>query len=583
MTPGKSEQRDGMRIEWDVPLPMDDGVVLRADIFRPPGEGRYPVILSYGPYAKGLAFQEGYPSAWERMARQHPDVTAGSSNKYQNWEVVDPEKWVPDGYVCMRVDSRGAGRSPGYIDHFSPRETRDFYDCIEWAGVQEWSSGKVGLNGISYYAINQCQVASLQPPHLAAICVWEGAADYYRDMTHHGGILCTFWANWYDMQVKTVQHGLGERGPRSRVTSDLVCGPETLSEAELARNRCDLADEILAHPLDDDYHKARSPVWSKITVALLSAANWGGQGLHPRGNFEGFMRAASKEKWLEVHGIEHWAEFYTDYGVGLQKRFFGHFLKGLPTVWHEQPRVQLQVRHIDRFVERGEDEWPLARTQWTRFYLDPGGPSLSRVPAKSPRRLAFDAMGDGVTFMSPPLAQETEITGPSAVKLFISSATSDADIFAVLRVFAPDGGEVVFQGALDPHTPIGQGWLRASHRKLDPALSTPWRPYHTHDELQPLVPGEPVALDIEIWPTSIVVPAGYRIALTLRGRDYEHPGPGTRLSNMKNEFRGCGPFLHDDPRDRPPEIFGGKTTLHLEPDRPAYLLLPLIPVKGRDR
>jgi predicted acyl esterase len=583
MTPGKSEQRDGMRIEWDVPLPMDDGVVLRADIFRPPGEGRYPVILSYGPYAKGLAFQEGYPSAWERMARQHPDVTAGSSNKYQNWEVVDPEKWVPDGYVCMRVDSRGAGRSPGYIDHFSPRETRDFYDCIEWAGVQEWSSGKVGLNGISYYAINQWQVASLQPPHLAAICVWEGAADYYRDMTHHGGILCTFWANWYDMQVKTVQHGLGERGPRSRVTSDLVCGPETLSEAELARNRCDLADEILAHPLDDDYHKARSPVWSKITVALLSAANWGGQGLHPRGNFEGFMRAASKEKWLEVHGIEHWAEFYTDYGVGLQKRFFGHFLKGLPTVWHEQPRVQLQVRHIDRFVERGEDEWPLARTQWTRFYLDPGGPSLSRVPAKSPRRLAFDAMGDGVTFMSPPLAQETEITGPSAVKLFISSATSDADIFAVLRVFAPDGGEVVFQGALDPHTPIGQGWLRASHRKLDPALSTPWRPYHTHDELQPLVPGEPVALDIEIWPTSIVVPAGYRIALTLRGRDYEHPGPGTRLSNMKNEFRGCGPFLHDDPRDRPPEIFGGKTRLHLEPDRPAYLLLPLIPVKGRDR
>jgi uncharacterized protein len=583
MTPGKSEQRDGMRIEWDVPLPMDDGVVLRADIFRPPGEGRYPVILSYGPYAKGLAFQEGYPSAWERMARQHPDVTAGSSNKYQNWEVVDPEKWVPDGYVCMRVDSRGAGRSPGYIDHFSPRETRDFYDCIEWAGVQEWSSGKVGLNGISYYAINQWQVASLQPPHLAAICVWEGAADYYRDMTHHGGILCTFWANWYDMQVKTVQHGLGERGPRSRVTSDLVCGPETLSEAELARNRCDLGDEILAHPLDDDYHKARSPVWSKITVALLSAANWGGQGLHPRGNFEGFMRAASKEKWLEVHGIEHWAEFYTDYGVGLQKRFFGHFLKGLPTVWHEQPRVQLQVRHIDRFVERGEDEWPLARTQWTRFYLDPGGPSLSRVPAKSPRRLAFDEMGDGVTFMSPPLAQETEITGPSAVKLFISSATSDADIFAVLRVFAPDGGEVVFQGALDPHTPIGQGWLRASHRKLDPALSTPWRPYHTHDELQPLVPGEPVALDIEIWPTSIVVPAGYRIALTLRGRDYEHPGPGTRLSNMKNEFRGCGPFLHDDPRDRPPEIFGGKTTLHLEPDRPAYLLLPLIPVKGRDR
>ncbi len=583
MDQAKSETRDGMRIDWDVPIAMDDGLVLRADLFRPPAEGRYPVILSYGPYAKGLAFHEGYPSAWERMAEKHPDVTAGSSNKYQNWEVVDPEKWVPDGYACVRVDSRGAGRSPGYIDHFSPRETKDFYECIEWAGVQPWSNGKVGLNGISYYGINQWHVASLQPPHLAAMCVWEGAADWYRDMTHHGGILSTFWANWYDMQVRTVQHGLGEHGPKSRVTGELVCGPETLSEAELARNRCVFGDEILARPLDDDYHKARSPVWSKITAPLLTAANWGGQGLHPRGNFEGFGRAASPQKWLEAHGIEHWTEFYTDYGVQLQKRFFGHFLKGEDTGWDKQPRVQLQVRHVDRFVQRHEGEWPLARTEWTRFYLEPQGPSLGREPLKSAQSLVFEALGDGVTFFSPPLERETEITGPSAVKLFVSSSTEDADIFVVLRIFAPDGKEVVFQGALDPHTPIGQGWLRASHRKLDPALSTPYRPYHTHDERQKLVPGEPVALDIELWPTSIAVPPGYRIALTVRGKDYEHPGPSVRLSNMKTEFKGCGPFLHNDPRDRPPAIFGGRTTLHIGPERPAYVLLPIIPPQGSRR
>ena len=583
MEQGKSETRDGMRIDWDVPIAMDDGLVLRADVFHPPEAGRYPVILSYGPYAKGLAFQEGYPSAWERMAEKHPDVTAGSSNKYQNWEVVDPEKWVPDGYACVRVDSRGAGRSPGYIDHFSPRESKDFYDCIEWAGVQPWSNGKVGLNGISYYGINQWHVASLQPPHLAAMCVWEGAADWYRDMTHHGGILSTFWANWYDMQVRTVQHGLGERGPRSRVTGELVCGPETLSEAELARNRCDFGNEILAHPLDDDYHKARSPVWSKVIAPLLSTANWGGQGLHPRGNFEGFVRAASPQKWLEAHGIEHWTEFYTDYGVQLQKRFFGHFLKDEDTGWTKQPRVQLQVRHVDRFVERHESEWPLARTEWTRLYLDPTELSLGRELPRSAEQLAFDALGDGITFLSPPIERETEITGPSAVKLSVASSTEDADIFVVLRVFAPDGQEVVFQGALDPHTPIGQGWLRASHRKLDPALSTPYRPYHSHDERQKLTPGEPVDLDIEIWPTSIVVPPGYRIALTIRGKDYEHPGPATRLSNMKNEFRGCGPFLHNDARDRPPAVFGGRTTLHIAPQRPAYVLLPIIPPSGSRR
>ena len=147
MDRARTELRDGMAIDWDQPIRMDDGLVLRADVFRPPREERFPVLLTYGPYAKGLAFQEGYPGAWMRMAAMHPDVTAGSSNRYQNWEVVDPEKWVPDGYVCVRVDSRGCGRSPGRIDHFSPRETRDFYLCIEWAGAQPWSNGKVGQIG----------------------------------------------------------------------------------------------------------------------------------------------------------------------------------------------------------------------------------------------------------------------------------------------------------------------------------------------------------------------------------------------------------------------------------------------------
>ena len=576
----RSETRDGMHIDWDVQIEMDDGLVLRADVFRPRKPGRYPVLLTYGPYAKGLAFQDGYPSAWQRMVEQHPDVAKGSSNKYQNWEVVDPEKWVPHDYACVRVDSRGCGCSPGYIDHFSPRETKDFYNCIEWAGVQPWSNGKVGLNGISYYGINQWHVASLQPPHLAAMCIWEGAADWYRDMTHHGGILSTFWANWYDMQVKTVQYGAGERGKRSRVHGELVCGPKLLSENQLAQNRCNFGEEIRAHPLDDDYHKARSPVWSKVKVPFLSAANWGGQGLHPRGNFEGFVRAASKQKWLEAHGIEHWTHFYTDYGRELQKRFFDHFLHGRMNGWDRQPKVLLQVRHLDRFVERAENEWPLKRTRWTKLHLHPDG-TLGDKPPGQKAELAFAAMGDGLTFLTAPLETETEITGPSALKLSVSSSTRDADLFVILRVFSPDLKEVVFQGAIDPHTPVAQGWLRASHRKLDPALSKPYRPYHTHDEIQPLKPGVPVGLDVEIWPTCIVVPAGYRIGLTIRGKDYEYGGgSGGKLSNFKNELKGCGPFLHDDPLDRPARIFGGTTTLHLGDGRDAFVLLPVIPAQS---
>jgi len=576
-----SELRDGMQIDWDVPITMDDGLVLRADVFRPPGPGKFPVILTHGPYAKGLAFQDGYPSAWQRMVDEHPDVAAGSSNLYQSWEVIDPEKWVPQGYACVRIDSRGAGRSPGFIDPFSPRETRDFYDCIEWAGVQPWSNGKVGLNGISYYGMNQWQVASLQPPHLAAMCVWEGSADWYRDATHHGGIFSTFFANWYDMQVKTVQYGLGTRGPRSRVTGELVCGDETLDDAELARNRTDFGDQILAHPFDDEYHRARSAVWDKITVPLLTAANWGGQGLHTRGNFEGYVRAATRDKWLEVHGLEHWTHFYTDYGRQLQQRFFDHYLKGEANGWAQQPKVQLQVRHVDRFAERHEHEWPLARTQWTRWHLDPGHRSLSRDPLTAASSATYDAAGDGVTFVAPPFDQPTEITGPLAVRLFVSSTTADADLFVVFRVYAPDLQEVVFMGAIDPHTPIAQGWLRASHRKLNPALSTDYRPYHTHAERQPLTPGEIVQLDIEIWPTSIMVPAGYRIAFTVRSRDYEwQKTTGARLSNFKNELLGCGPFLHDDPRDRPSAIFGGEVTLHCGGAHAANILVPVIPARA---
>jgi len=205
---------------------------------------------------------------------------------------------------------------------------------------------------------------------------------------------------------------------------------------------------------------------------------------------------------------------------------------------------------------------------------------LSRKPVAMTQTVTYDAMGKGVTFSTPPLEEDTEITGHSALKLWVSSSTSDADFFIVLRVFAPDGKEVLFQGALDPNTPIGQGWLRASHRKLDPKLSLPYRPYHTHDEKKPLKAGEIAELDIEIWPTCIVVPRDYRIALTILGRDYEHEGAAATLSNMKNPMRGCGPFVHDDPTDRPPAVFDGKVTLHMGPERAAHVLLPIIPPKA---
>ena len=149
-------------------------------------------------------------------------------------------------------------------------------------------------------------------------------------------------------------------------------------------------------------------------------------------------------------------------------------------------------------------------------------------------------------------------------------------------MFDPAGQELTFQGALDPNTPIAQGWLRASHRKLDEGLSLPYRPYHTHDEVLPLRRGTVYELDVEVWPTCIVVPPGYRVALTVRGKDYEYEG---ELSEFARTFhyasRGCGPFVHNDPDDRPPELFGGRVTLHSGGERASYVLLPIIPMPRR--
>jgi uncharacterized protein len=573
-----SELRDGMHVDWDVPIEMDDGVVLAADVYRPVQDGAYPVILTYGPYGKNMPFQVLYRDQWRAMIQEHPEVARGSTCAYQSWEVVDPEKWVPDGYVCVRVDSRGAGRSPGYLDIFSPRETSDFAACIEWAGTQPWSNGKVGLNGISYYAINQWLVAGLQPPHLAAMCAWEGAADAYRDWHRHGGILSTFTARWYPSQVFPVQHGYGLRGERDPNSGLLTAGPETLPDDELARNRSNPQLEARHQPLDGPWYRERSADWSKVTTPFLSAGSWGGAGLHLRGNVEAFTQAAASQKWLEIHGLEHWTHFYTDYGLELQKRFFDHFLKGEDNGWDQEAPVLLNIRHPgERFELRREQEWPLARTQWTRYYLDPGNELLTTDAVDTERSASYTPLtSDGVTFWTEPFAHETEITGPVAANVFVSTEGPDADLFLVVRVFDPDGQEVTFAGSVEPAAPIAQGWLRLSHRTLDPDRSTHARPYHTHDQQLPVEPGEIYELDVEIWPTCIVIPPGYRLSLTIQGHDFERETVSGAFATL-GAFRGSGPFVHDDPWDRRPERIGGRVTIYGGGARPSSLQLPVIP------
>ena len=551
-------------LDKDVPVPMSDGLVLRANVFRPAEPRHYPVVMAMGIYGKDAHFEDAFAPQWKILTQTYPGLcTDGSSGKYLRWENVDPERWIPDGYVVVTVDSRGSGKSPGFLDPFSALETRDFYEAIEWAGVQPWSNGKVGLLGVSYFAIKQWQVAALQPPHLAAIIPWEGASNFYRDGGHHGGIFSNgFTYAWWPRQVLVNQHGSGNSPYRDRETGERTTGP-ALSEELLKCNRTDHPDDRLRHPLDDAWQQERSAQLSRVQVPLLSAANWGGPGMHLRGNVEGFLGAGSKEKWLFAHIGTHYESFYLPHYVALQKRFFDHYLKGEDNGWEQEPRVQLAIRRPDGTATlRKEHEWPLARTQWTPWYLNAGNMTLSTTAPAGDAQASYSALEGELSFSSTPFEQDVEFTGPMALRVCVSSSTTDLDLFAVLRVVDPEGKECVFIGAHEK-VPAAMGWLRASHRKLDAARSLPWRPWHTHDETAKLVPGEICELDVEIWPGSMVFPKGYRMVLTLQGRDFIVTPPGR--------------LLHNHPQDRDAAQFGGTCTIHTGAAHPAFLLMPLIP------
>ena len=410
------------------------------------------------------------------------------------------------------------------------------------------------------------------------MCIWEGSSDYYRELCRHGGILCDFLGDWYRRQVVSVQNGVGDRGAKNNITGETVAGPLTLSDEQLEKNRANIDGEALERELLDDYYRSRTADFSKVKVPLLSSANWGGQGLHTRGNFEGYLKAASDQKWLEVHGDTHFTHFYSRYGSTLQKKFFDHFLKGEKSGWENQPKVSLNIRRPgEQFELRAENEWPLARTNWTPYYLDPLHLNLSEAGGVSETTMSYETQSDGLTFLTPVRDQDVEITGPVAAKLWVSSDTNDADLFLALRLYDPQNKEIAFIGSNDPRTPIALGWLRASHRKLDLAQTKPYRPWHTHDEKMPLIPGQPVELDIEIWPTSIVIPKGYRLGLNIRGKDYEYDGTDAGVAHAPYQMKGVGPFWHRATKDRSMEIFGGKNTLHFSKEMRPYLLLPVIP------
>ncbi len=561
-----------MMVEKDIAVPMRDGAVLRANVFRPDAPGKFPVLMTLGPYGKDVHLSQFMPEAWEALKRRHPEILEASSCKYLVFETPDPEMWAPEGYVAVKVDSRGSGKSAGRLDVNSPAEFRDFHDAIEWAAAQTWSSGKVGLLGISYYAAGQWMIAAQRPPHLAAMLPWQGTYDFYRDRTRQGGILGSgFLTRWWNRSVLRNQHGNPDTPLTDLSTGERNTGPASLAPAELAANRVEYIENLLERPLNGPWYEERSARLDRIQIPALVVANWGGLGLHLRGTVLGYLGIASKEKWLKVQSGSYFLTFLLPQSVALQRKFFDRYLKNIDNGWEREPKVEVAVRAADDTVKRvaRDTRWPLSETKWTRFYLDASRRTLAQTAPRSQASASYAAIGEGVTFSTAPLEREIQFAGPIVAKLWVSSSTGDMDLFATLRAFDPQGKEVTFLSAVEPKAPVSQGWLRVSQRKLDPLRSTEWQPWHTHDQAQKLRPGEIYGVDVEIWPASLALPAGYRLALTLQGKDFARPGE----SGVQ---KGSGWFLHDDPRDRPPATFAGTHALYSGGGRGSYLLLPVI-------
>ncbi len=524
-----------LRHERDVSVPMRDGLVLRADVFRLSGGDRCPVILTMGPYGKNIHFEDFNAAAY---------ATVEERGTLMNWETVNPEWWVPRGYTVVRVDQRGTGASPGRMELQAPQEYEDLADCITWAADAPWSTGSVALMGISYYAMNQWHVAGMRPRGLVAIVPWEGAVDLYREWAYHGGILSnTFTDAWWPRQITGNQHDLEDADPAKSIPTN-----------------ADMPAQLREHPLIDDFYEARRANLADIQVPLLSAGNWGGYALHLRGNIEGWLAAGSEHKWLEIHHGNHFAPFYSTESRNYQLRFLDRFCRNASNGWDDEPPVKLFIRDSEGGHWRHEDGWPIPRTQWSTFYLAAGA-LRQEAPGDDQAPVTYDGLSGEAVFESPPLTEPVEITGPSCLRLWVSSTATDADVFVTVDNVAPDGSTVTFEDASGLRGPVTKGWLRASHRELDETASTPWRPIHRHIAAQPLTPGEPTLLEVEVMPTSMIFETGHRIRLTVRACD---DGENSR-------------FLHNDPVDRAPERLAGTVRIHSDPSHPSSWLAPVIP------
>lgn len=483
---------DGVVVEHDVEVRVRDGTILRVNVFRPARDGRFPVLMCAHPYGKDrLPRRRGARYGIPRQFRLLPQSVPFTVSAWAGWEAPDPGYWVPRGYVVVNGDLRGWGRSDGVGELLSEQEADDYHDLIEWAAGQPWSTGKVGLNGVSYLAISQWGAASRRPPHLAAICPWEGFVDAYHDFARRGGVredgFVIMWTALLRLQ---------------------------------RRSPVDLRAQQRHRPLFDEWWRARVRDVERVEVPALVCGSFSDHCLHSSGTFEGFERIGSTDKWLYTHRGPKWAIYYSPEALAFQDRFFGHFLKGEVNGMERVPRVRVEVREDARTVAgvRGEDAWPLPGTRWTALALDAATGTLRPTPVGAISSASFATRHGSLRFVWT-LTEDTELTGPMSARLHVE--VRDArDVFLFVGVRKLRGGRPVgFEGSYGfDRDLVTHGMVKASLRAVDPDRSRPGRPWHACERAEPLRRGEIVAVDVALAPSATLFRAGEQLRLDVRGR-----------------------------------------------------------------
>lgn len=493
-----------------------DGVKLGLRVYRPDGAGKHPALFGASPYRFD---NNSLPASPQFLWRETGPI----------------EFYVGNGYAYVHMDVRGSGRSGGSFGFLDRKEQQDLYDAIEWVGRQDWCSGKVGGIGQSYYCMLQWFMAALAPPSLACIAAHDGLADVYRAGCYHGGIPCDFFGGYWWYQNRFINRHPASGPPREQDT--------------------DLAALLAAHPTYDDFWRERS-AWEtldRISIPVYSSGVWAKMQLHTRGNIDAYARVKGPKK-LRMSGAPNaWAaaaEFNNvDFHRQVMLPFYDHYLRGLDTGYLARPNVEYAVR--GGTAMRQSESWPPKGVRYTGWFLNgdasgsvsslnDGGLSQSAAagaaatiyqypnpgwvsgvvgfgPLGPPG--GFDPARRVLTFTSVALGDDLEIAGPIKLVLYASSTRSDTDFFVKLTDQFPQSPDDRGKGLNPGFEVVTRGWLRASHRALDPVRSSEMAPYHTHQNPQALNPNEVYKFEISLEPMAYLFKAGHRIRLEIVNGD----------------------------------------------------------------